>query len=59
MKKTSGKTTCNMCGKQLNYEIGIYNFGVCDNPECPNFSLLQICEEEMVGLAKVKERDEN
>jgi len=37
--------TCNQCGKEMFYYIP--NFYYCENPECPNFGLLQVPLEKI------------
>lgn len=41
--------TCNMCQEKLK-ELDD-SVGVCINAECPNYALLQICEEDMYKLS--------
>ena len=48
--------TCNQCHKEMKMKLTndmftIFVF-ICDNPECPNYSLLQIASQEMEGMEK-------
>lgn len=53
------KATCNYCQGELTViredilSNNLYNY-VCNKPACPCFSLLQIPEEQMIKLEKVK-----
>lgn len=45
------RSTCNQCFKQLK-ELKQYKDGplyFCENLKCPNFALVQIPEEEILG----------
>ena len=58
------KKTCNQCHKQMDmgvrFSVGIMG-SACDNPECPNYALVQIPLEEMgrdkKRMANTKERE--
>lgn len=53
-KEPKFKATCNQCHKQMEgiTELEKYIVSVCANPECPNFSLMQISMEKMAEFLK-------
>lgn len=52
MKTKKQKHTCVQCHKELTKIVNepkmTNDIFVCDNPGCPNYGLLAICEENMV-----------
>lgn len=53
------KKHCNQCGRLMFYHVfeqlnGLGNPYVCNNPECPNYSLLQMAVEDMPKSEKPK-----
>ena len=52
------KATCNQCGQQMGAQIELENWAipVCVNPECANFSLLQISMEKVNKFMKKNEK---
>ena len=42
--------TCNQCQRQMysvSWDLEQDGIRVCDNPECPNYGLLQVTQERM------------
>lgn len=44
---TNDKNNCHQCGKHTQGLTKDENYAVCVRPECPNYGLLQIGEEQM------------
>jgi len=56
------KETCNMCQKEMTMGIPIEerrtslaSLSFCINPECPNYALLQVGQEEMLRIKDLLE----
>ena len=47
MNDIKEKQRCCMCLKKL---IELESGYVCLDPKCPNYSLLQVCEDDMIKL---------
>ena len=39
---------CSMCDKAVSI-LEWFHFGVCINPKCPNYGLLQVSDDEMIS----------